>query len=68
MSIPLAIPNLAGNEERYLRECVSTNFVSSVGPFVDRFEERVLTLPCSTGLSGEDQATVIAAVRSCLAS
>ena len=39
--IPLAMPNLAGNEERYLRECVETNFVSSVGPFVERFEQMV---------------------------
>jgi len=39
--IPLAIPNLAGNEARYLQECVETNFVSSVGPFVTRFEAMV---------------------------
>lgn len=39
--IPLAVPNLAGNESRYLQECVETNFVSSVGPFVDRFEKLV---------------------------
>jgi perosamine synthetase len=39
--IPLAIPNLAGNESRYLQECVETNFVSSVGPFVTRFEAMV---------------------------
>ncbi len=39
--IPLAIPNLCGNEGRYLHECVETNFVSSVGPFVTRFEEMV---------------------------
>jgi len=36
--IPLSVPLLGGNEERYLRECLSTNFVSSVGPMVDRFE------------------------------
>ena len=32
--IPLAIPNLTGNEAKYLQECVETNFVSTVGPFV----------------------------------
>ena len=37
--IPLLIPNLGGNEARYLQECVDTNFVSSVGPFVDQFEQ-----------------------------
>lgn len=39
--IPLAIPHLAGNEAKYLQECVETNFVSTVGPFVSRFEEMV---------------------------
>ena len=36
--IPLVEPHLGGNEARYLAECVRTNQVSSVGPFVDRFE------------------------------
>jgi hypothetical protein len=27
-----------GNEKRYLAECVDSNFVSSIGEFVDRFE------------------------------
>ena len=39
--IPLCVPHLGGNEARYLEECVATNFVSSVGPFVDRFESLV---------------------------
>jgi aminotransferase in exopolysaccharide biosynthesis len=39
--IPLAIPYLSGNESKYLQQCVETNFVSSVGPFVDRFESMV---------------------------
>ncbi|MEO5332479.1 MAG: aminotransferase class I/II-fold pyridoxal phosphate-dependent enzyme [Magnetococcus sp. YQC-5] len=39
--IPLAVPDLTGNEERYLRECVTSNYVSSVGPFVERFESMV---------------------------
>ncbi len=37
-NVPLCVPELAGNAMNYLRECVDTNFVSSVGPFVDRFE------------------------------
>lgn len=39
MRIPLCVPHLFGNEKRYLDECIETNFVSSVGPFVGRFEE-----------------------------
>jgi dTDP-4-amino-4,6-dideoxygalactose transaminase len=36
--IGLSEPYLAGNARAYLEECLTTNFVSSVGPFVDRFE------------------------------
>ncbi|MHB0768704.1 LegC family aminotransferase [Bradyrhizobium sp. 5.13L] len=31
-------PVFAGNEISYLEECIKSTFVSSVGPFVDRFE------------------------------
>lgn len=37
--IALHEPWLIGNAERYLLECLKTNYVSSVGPFVTRFEE-----------------------------
>jgi perosamine synthetase len=47
--IPLAIPNMAGNEARYLAECVATNFVSTVGPFVGRFEEQVASASGARG-------------------
>ena len=36
--IPLAVPKFVGNEKKYLNECIDTTFVSSVGKFVDRFE------------------------------
>src|SRR5207253_7875563 len=36
--IPNAVPSLGGNEWRYLKECLDTNWVSSAGPFVERFE------------------------------
>ncbi len=39
--IPLAVPRLDGNEAKYLQECIETTFVSSVGPFADRFETEV---------------------------
>lgn len=39
--IPLHAPCFAGNEKKYLNECIDTTFVSSVGPFVDRFEKEV---------------------------
>lgn len=36
--VPLHAPTFAGNEKRYLEECIDSTFVSSVGAFVDRFE------------------------------
>jgi len=38
-AIPLCVPRLAGNEWKYVKECLDANWVSSVGPFVDRFEQ-----------------------------
>lgn len=37
--IPLHDPRFIGNEKAYLNECINTNFVSSVGEFVSRFEK-----------------------------
>jgi len=39
--IPLAAPAIHGNEWRYIKECLDTEWVSSVGPFVDRFENEI---------------------------
>lgn len=39
--VPLHAPLFIGNEKKYLEECIDTTFVSSVGKFVDRFEEMV---------------------------
>ena len=39
--IPMAIPNLTGNEKKYLDKCIETTFVSSVGEYVNCFEEMV---------------------------
>src|SRR3989304_76727 len=36
--IPLSVPEIAGNEWNYVKECLDTGWVSSVGKFVDRFE------------------------------
>lgn len=39
--VPLSVPKFIGNEKKYLNECIDTTFVSSVGKFVDRFEEEM---------------------------
>ncbi|MCB2289048.1 LegC family aminotransferase [Clostridium sp. CS001] len=38
--IPLCIPEIRGNEWTYVKECIDTNWVSSVGSYVNLFEER----------------------------
>lgn len=40
-NIPLSVPVLAGNEWAYLKDCLDTGFVSSVGSYVERFEKMV---------------------------
>lgn len=39
--IPLCVPEIRGNEWNYIKECLDTNWVSSVGSFVDSFEQKV---------------------------
>ena len=36
---PLSVPKFLGKEKEYLEECIDSTFVSSVGHFVDRFED-----------------------------
>jgi perosamine synthetase len=39
--IPLHEPCFVGNERQYINECIDSTFVSSVGKFVDEFEEKI---------------------------
>ena len=39
--IPLSEPAIIGNEWEYIKECLDTGWVSSVGNYVNRFEEMV---------------------------
>lgn len=38
MRIPVYQPELSGNEKKYVNECLDTNWISSRGKFVTRFE------------------------------
>ena len=40
-AVPLSVPEILGNEWDYIKECLDTNWVSSAGPFVDRFEKEL---------------------------
>jgi len=42
--ILLCVPDLRGRESEYLEQCVRDNWISSAGPFVDAFEERLAAL------------------------
>jgi perosamine synthetase len=37
--IPLCIPEIQGNEWKYIKECLDTNWVSSSGAYVNKFED-----------------------------
>jgi perosamine synthetase len=56
-------PLLAGNEKKYLNECIETGWISSEGPFVQRFESemadyvgRKFATSCSSGSAALDIA------------
>lgn len=68
--IPLAVPNLTGNERKYLNECIDTTFVSSVGEFVTRIEkmgaeatDSQLAVATSSGTTALHTALVVSGVR-----
>ncbi|MEM9358875.1 MAG: aminotransferase class I/II-fold pyridoxal phosphate-dependent enzyme [Pseudomonadota bacterium] len=42
--IPLAVPDLGGREKEYLCRCVDDSWVSSAGPDVTAFEERIAAI------------------------
>lgn len=57
-AIPLHEPLFMGNEKDYLIACIESGFVSSVGEFVDRFEQEIArfcgsryAVACSNGTS-----------------
>lgn len=67
---PLAVPVFSGNEKKYLNECIDTTFVSSVGQFVDRFEEDIAkytgakkAVVCVSGTNALHMALLLAGVK-----
>jgi len=68
--VPLAVPKFIGNEKKYLNECIDTTFVSSVGQFVDRFEEDMArytgakrAVVCVSGTNALHMALLLAGVK-----
>lgn len=67
--IPISIPNLSGNEEKYLQECIHSTYVSSVGPFVNKFRTMLcgksdaeFAAPLNTGTAGLHLSLLVAGV------
>ncbi len=57
--IPLSVPNLNGNEWKYVKQCLDDGWISSVGDFVDKFEHKIAdyvgskyAVACLNGTSG----------------
>lgn len=38
--IPLSVPNIGGNEWKYVKDCLDTGWISSVGSYVNEFEKK----------------------------
>lgn len=57
--IPLSVPNLKGNELKYVTHAVETEWVSTAGPYVEDFENKIAeyvstpgAVSCQNGTSG----------------
>ena len=63
-------PLFVGNEKKYIEECIDSTFVSSVGKFVDRFEEDMAhftgakkAVVCVNGTNALHLALILAGVK-----
>lgn len=68
-NIPLSVPVTCGNEWKYVKECLDTGWVSSIGGFVDKFEQDIsrylrsrFAIACSSGTSALHISLILAGV------
>lgn len=57
--IPLSVPNISGNEWKYVKDCLDTGWVSSAGEYGNKFEEAIqnytgskYAIACMNGTAG----------------
>ena len=57
--IPLSVPNINGNEWKYVKECLDSGWISSAGEYVNKFEEAIQSytgvkyaIACMNGTAG----------------
>lgn len=69
--IPLSVPNLNGNEWKYVKDCLDTGWISSAGAYVTKFEEVIQNytgvkhaIACMNGTTGLQVSLNLAGVSS----
>lgn len=67
--ISLSVPNLEGNELKYITEAVHTEWVSTGGPFIESFEQKISSylqidcaVACQSGTVGLHLAMMVSGV------
>ncbi len=67
--IPLSVPNLKGNELKYVTHAVETEWVSTGGPYINEFEEKIAeyarckgAVSCQNGTAGLHTALIVCGV------
>lgn len=68
--LPLSVPYFAGNEWKYVKECIDTNWVSTVGKYVEKFENDICNytgakyaIACINGTSGLQISLLLAGIK-----
>ena len=69
--IPLSIPNIKGNEWKYVKDCLDTGWISSAGTYVSKFEKAIqnytgvkYAIACMNGTVGLEVSLNLAGVSS----
>jgi len=67
--IPLSIPNISGNELKYVKDCLDTGWISSAGEYVNKFEKAIQSytgakyaIACMNGTAGLQVSLILAGV------
>ena len=70
-NIPLSVPSFNGNEWKYVKDCIDTEWVSSVGKYVDLFENNIseysgakYAVACVNGTAAIQVSLLLAGVES----
>lgn len=68
--IGLSVPNLKGNELKYVTEAIETEWVSTAGPYITEFEQKIAeylkvdeAVACQSGTSGLHLALIACGVQ-----